>query len=104
MRRIYVENWLLTKLGFKLVDSEQGMRTYAKYDGDLYGHRIDLIEVSTSMHYIHISYKVGKKYWVFWKATWTQRWLANAEDVKCVFDKFFEENRNEINTYIKKKL
>ena len=104
MRRIYVENWLLTKLGFKLVDSEQGMRTYAKYDGDLYGHRIDLIEVSTSMHYIHISYKVGKKYWVFWKATWTQRWLANAEDVKCVFDKFFEENRNEINTYIKKKV
>lgn len=99
MRRIYFENWLLTKLGFKLINIEQGMRTYAKYDGELYGYHIDLMEVTTSMRYIHISYRIGKKYWVFWKATWTQRWLANAEEVKCVFDKFFHENRKEINKY-----
>jgi hypothetical protein len=101
MRRIYFENWLLTKSGFRLVDSEQGMRTYAKYDGELCGYHIDLMEVTTSMHYIHISYKIGKKYWVFWKTTWTQRWIANAEEVKCIFEKFFEENRKEINKYTK---
>lgn len=101
MRRIYFENWLLTKSGFRLIDSEQGMRTYAKYDGELCGHQIELMEVSTSMHYIHISYKIGNKYWVFWKTTWTQRWIANAEEVKCIFEKFFEENRKEIIKYTK---
>lgn len=102
MRRIYFENWLLTKLGFKLVDSEMGMRTYAKYDGELCGHQIELMEVATSMHYIQISYKVCNKHWVFWKTTWTKRWLSNAEDVDSIFKKFFEENKKEINKYIKK--
>lgn len=102
MRRIYFENWLLTKLGFKLVDSELGMRTYAKYDGELCGHQIELMEVATSMHYIQISYKICNKHWVFWKTTWTKGWLAKAEDVDSIFKKFFEENKKEINKYIKK--
>lgn len=102
MRRIYFENWLLTKLGFKLVDSEMGMRTYAKYDGELCGRQIELMEVATSMHYIQISYKIGKRYWVFWKATWTKGWIAKAEDVDSIFKKFFEDNKKEINNYIKK--
>lgn len=102
MRRIYFENWLLTKLGFKLIDTEQGMRTYAKYDGALCGYQIDLMEVTTSMRYVHISYKIGKKYRVFWKTTWTKSWLAKAEDVDSIFEKFFEDNKKEINNYIKK--
>ena len=102
MRRIYFENWLLTKLGFKLVDSEMGIRTNAKYDGELCGHHIELMEVATSMHYIQISYKIGKRYLVFWKATWTKGWLAKAEDVDSIFKKFFEDNKKEINNYIKK--
>lgn len=102
MRRLFLENWLLTKLGFKLVDSEMGMRTYAKYNGEMCGHQIELMEVATSMHYIHISYKIGNKYWVFWKSTWTNGWLAKAENVDSIFKKFFEENKKEINKYIKK--
>ena len=102
MRRIYFENWLLTKLGFRFIETEQGMRTYAKYDGEVCGHKVDDMEVATSMHYIQISYKVCNKHWVFWKTTWTKRWLANAEDVDSIFEKFFEENKKEINKYIKK--
>lgn len=102
MRRVYFENWLLTKLGFRLIETEQGMRTYAKYDGEICGHKVDIMEVATSMHYIQISYKVCNKHWVFWKTTWTKRWLANAEDVDSIFKKFFEENKKEINNYIKK--
>ena len=100
MRRIYFESWLLTKLGFKLINIEQGMRTYAKYDGELYEHQIELMEVTTSMRYIHILYKVGKKKWVFWKATWSMKSVIMAEDVKVVFDMFFEENKKEINKYL----
>lgn len=100
MRRLFLENWLLTKLGFKLVDSEMGMRTYAKYNGEMCGHQIELMEVATSMHYIHISYKIGNKYWVFWKSTWTNGWLVKAENVDSIFKKFFEENKKEINKYL----
>ena len=102
MRRVYFENWLLTKLGFRFIETEQGMRTYAKYDGEICGHKVDRMEVATSMHYIHISYKIGNKYWVFWKTTWAKGWLAKAEDVDSIFKKFFEENKKEINNYIKK--
>lgn len=102
MRRVYFENWLLAKLGFKLVDSEMGMRTYAKYDGELCGHHIELMEVATSMHYIQISYKIGKRYWVFWKATWTRGEISKAEDVESIFKIFFKENKKEINKYIRK--
>lgn len=100
MRRIYFENWLLTKLGFRLIDVEQGVRTYAKYDGEVYGYPISLMEVATSMHFIHISFKIDKKHWVFWKVTWTRKEIVLAEDVKVVFDMFFEENKKEINKYL----
>ena len=100
MRRIYFENWLLTKLGFRLIDVEQGVRTYAKYDGEVYGYPISLMEVATSMHFIHISFKIDKKHWVFWKTTWTMKSVILAEDVKVVFDMFFEENKKEINKYL----
>lgn len=100
MRRIYFENWLLTKLGFRLIDEEQGVRTYAKYDGEVYGYPISLMEVATSMHFIHISFKIDKKHWVFWKTTWTMKSVILAEDVKVVFDMFFEENKKEINKYL----
>ena len=100
MRRIYFENWLLTKLGFRLIDVEQGIRTYAKYDGNVYGYPINVMEVSTSIHFIHISFKLDKKHWVFWKTTWTMKSVILAEDVKVVFDMFFEENKKEINKYL----
>ena len=100
MRRIYFENWLLTKLGFRLIDVEQGVRTYAKYEGEVCGYPIGLMEVATSMHFIHISFKIDKKHWVFWKTTWKMKSVILAEDVKVVFDMFFEENKKEINKYL----
>ena len=100
MRRIYFENCLLTKLGFRLIDEEQGVRTYAKYDGEVCDYPISLMEVATSMHFIHISFKIDKKHWVFWKTTWTMKSVILAEDVKVVFDMFFEENKKEINKYL----
>lgn len=102
MRRIYFENWLLTKLGFRFIETEQGMRTYAKYDGELCGHQIELMEVATSMHYIQISYKICNKHWVFWKTTWTRGEISKAEDVESIFKIFFKENKKEINKYIRK--
>lgn len=102
MRRIYFENWLLTKLGFRLIDEEQGVRTYAKYDGEVCGYTISLMEVATSMHYIHISFKLDKKNWVFWKATWARGEISKAEDVESIFKIFFKENKKEINKYIRK--
>ena len=101
MRRIYFENWLLTKLGFRLIDEEQGVRTYAKYNGEICGYSISLMEVATSMHYIHISYKIDKKHWVFWKTTWTTKNTALAEDIETIFNAFFKENKKEINKYLK---
>lgn len=102
MRRIYFENWLLTKLDFRLIDVEQGVRTYAKYDGDVCGYPISLMEVATSMHYIHISFKLDKKHWVFWKATWARGEIAKAEDVEAIFNIFIKENKAEINKYLNK--
>ena len=100
MRRIYFENWLLTKLGFRLIDEEQGVRTYAKYNGEIRGYSISLMEVATSMHFIHISLKLDKKRWVFWKATWTRKEIVLAEDVKTIFSAFFKENKKEIDKYL----
>lgn len=100
MRRIYFENWLLTKLGFCLVDKEQGVRVYAKYDGDICGYPISLMEVSTSMSFIHISFKLDEKRWVFWKTLWTKGNIMRAEDVESIFKIFFKENEKEINKYL----
>lgn len=83
-----------------MIDEEQGVRTYAKYDGEVCGYTISLMEVATSMHFIHISFKIDKKHWVFWKTTWTMKSVILAEDVKVVFDMFFEENKKEINKYL----
>ena len=102
MRRIYFENWLLTKLGFRLIDVEQGVRTYAKYNGEICGYSISLMEVATSMHFIHISLKLDKKHWVFWKVTWMKNEVVKAEDVETIFKMFFKENKKEINKYIQK--
>lgn len=101
MRRIYFENWLLTKLGFRLIDEEQGVRTYAKYDGEVCGYPISLMEVATSMRFIHITLKLDKKHWTFWKASWIRSEISKAEDVEAIFKVFFKENRKEINKYLK---
>lgn len=101
MRRIYFENWLLTKLGFRLIDEEQGVRTYAKYDGEVCGYPISLMEVATSMRFIHIALKLDKKHWTFWKASWIRSEISKAEDVEAIFKVFFKENRKEINKYLK---
>lgn len=100
MRRIYFENWLLTKLGFRLIDEEQGVRTYAKYNGEICGYSISLMEVATSMHFIHISLKLDKKHWVFWKVTWMRKEIVLTEDVETIFSAFFKENKKEIDKYL----
>ena len=100
MRRLYFENWLLTKLDFRLIDEEQGVRTYAKYDGDVCGYPINLMEVATSMHFVHITLNLDKKQWVFWKVTWMKTEVVKAEDVETIFNMFFKENKKEINKYL----
>lgn len=90
----------MTKLGFRLIDGEQGVRTYAKYDGEVCGYPINLMEVATSMHFVHITLKLDKKHWVFWRATWTRGEITKAEDVEAVFNVFFKENKKEINKYL----
>lgn len=102
MRRIYFENCLLTKLGFRLVDKEQGVRTYAKYDGEICGCPISLMEVATSPLFVHISFKLDRKHWVFWKKMWVRNEIVKAESIEEIFDMFFKENKKEINKYIQK--
>ena len=90
------------KLGFRLLDEEQGVRTYAKYDGEVCGYPINLMEVATSMRFIHISLKLDKKHWTFWETSWTRGEVIKAEDVETIFNMFFKENKKEINKYIQK--
>lgn len=100
MRRIYFENCLLTKLGFRLIDEEQGVRTYAKYDGEKCGRPISLMEVATSPLFVHVSFKLDRKHWVFWKKMWVRSEIVKAEDVEAIFKMFFKENKKEIDKYL----
>lgn len=100
MRRIYFENCLLTELGFRLIDEEQGVRTYAKYEGKICGRPISLMEVATSPLFVHVSFKLDGKHWVFWKKMWVRSEIVKAEDVEAIFKMFFKENKKEIDKYL----
>ena len=91
----------MTKLGFRLIDEEQGVRTYAKYDGEVYGYPVNLMEVATSSLFVHVSFKLDRKHWVFWKKMWVRNEIVKAEDVETIFKMFFKENKKEINKYLK---
>ena len=99
MTRVYFENWLITEMGFKEHEEEEHIRSFTLNGGTLCGHENIFMEICTTVHFLHISFQLDKKHWVFWKVRWGKRSISRSEHPNVVFNEFFRENGKIIERY-----